>query len=455
MFNLQKHYVASGSYYVSTGQPMILYTMLGTCVGVAIYDSDANVGGLIHLLLPEPILKETSYMPEKYASNGLPVFIKALCEAGASQQRMQACIAGGSLICPLSQQDINLDIGGRTADVAVKILNNEGIKIEKSETGGFFGRSFSLNVQNWDSIIEPSGFDTRIDNDIAIPSPKEVINSIDHIQPVPQVALKILRMMTDGDDCDFAAVSNEIQKDQVISARTLQLCNSAMFSRSKKIDSLDHALVFLGKDLLLKLIVLAAVKKFFNQCDQGNMGYSLCKGGIFHHAVGTAIIAEKLASFTGKAPASLAYTAGLLHDIGKVVLDQYIASAYPLFYRGIQEEGKNMLEIETKNFGIDHTEVGKKLADKWLFPEVLADTIKHHHDPENAVYDIELAHIIHLADLLMSLFHPGLEMERISTDALSARLKKIDLSVSRLPEIVEFIPDQIFSKLVENNNATD
>ena len=93
-----------------------------------------------------------------------------------------------------------------------------------------------------------------------------------------------------------------------------------------------------------------SVNQFFGH---SGSGYSLCKGGLYHHAVGTALIAEKIADYTGSAEPGKAYTAGLLHDIGKVVLDQSIVSAYPLFYRRLFEEEHNFLEAEKEILGTD------------------------------------------------------------------------------------------------------
>jgi putative nucleotidyltransferase with HDIG domain len=152
------------------------------------------------------------------------------------------------------------------------------------------------------------------------------------------------------------------------------------------------------------------------------------------------VIAEKLANLTGKIEPSMAYTAGLLHDIGKVVLDQFINSGFPLFYRQLNEGGKNFSEVEKQVLGTDHTEVGASLALKWSFPESLVETIRHHHNPEDAQQYSELVHIVYLADLLMSRFHTGLELERLNTDALVVRLETIGLSISKLPALVDLIP---------------
>ena len=432
-----RYHVAAGSYYVDTQKQLILEAYLGTCVGVALYDPVAGVGGLIHLLLPEPMSIDGKFQPEKYASTGLPLFLQALTDAGASAEKMKACIAGGALVGPLDDSDLELDIGGRTTEQVMQFIAAEGIRVDKLETGGFFTCSLTLDMSTWECRIEPAGFDRlSASTDIKIPEPNEISQSAKDLKPIPQIALKVLRIINE-ERYEIQDLTEEIRKDQVISARTLQLCNSVMFASRRKIESLDHALVMLGQHLLLKFVISASLNNFFNQT---GMGYSLCKGGIYHHAVGTAVIAEKLANLTGKVEPSMAYTAGLLHDIGKVVLDQFINSGFPLFYRQLNEEGKNFSEVEKQVLGTDHTEVGASLALKWSFPESLVETIRHHHNPEDAQQYSELVHIVYLADLLMSRFHTGLELERLNTDALVVRLETIGLSISKLPALVDLIP---------------
>jgi putative nucleotidyltransferase with HDIG domain len=446
MPDANRYHVAAGSYYVDTQKPMLLEAYLGTCVGVALYDPVAGVGGLIHLLLPEPMGIEGTFQPEKYASTGFPLFLQALTDAGASVENMKACIAGGALVGPIDDSDLELDIGGRTAERVMQFIAAEGIRVDKLETGGFFTCSLTLDMSTWEYRIEPAGFDRlSASADIKIPEPNEISQSAKDLKPIPQIALKVMRIINEG-LYEIQSLTEEIRKDQVISARTLQLCNSVMFASRRKIESLDHALVMLGQHLLLKFVISASLNNFFNQT---GMGYSLCKGGIYHHAVGTAVIAEKLAGLTGKVEPSLAYTAGLLHDIGKVVLDQFINSGFPLFYRQLNEKGKNFLEVEKQVLGTDHSEVGANLALNWSFPESLVETIRHHHNPEDAQQHNELVHIVYLADLLMSRFHTGLELERLNTDALAARLETIGLSISRFPALVDHIPLKVLESSPE------
>ena len=441
MINSQKYHVSSGSYYVSRNMPRILQAFLGTCVGVALYDEEAGVGGLLHLLLPEPVSAGGSFQPEKYASTGFPIFLRALYDKGASKKRLKAFIAGGALVSPVASRDLHLDIGGRTVETVMRCLKEEKIQIAKSETGGFFTCCLNLNMRNWHCNIEPLGLD-KVSNatESCVPSAHEIELAIEGIQPIPQVVLKILRLINQEED-DIKELTEEIRQDQVICARTLKFCNSAIFAGKRKIDSLDHALTYLGFKNLIKLVISTSVGSYYGR---SGSGYSLCKGGLYHHSVGTAIISEKLANLTAKVKPGLAYTAGLLHDIGKVVLDQYIAAAYPLFYRQLFEEETDFSEAEKTILGVDHTEVGRDLALRWSLPDSLIDTIQHHHKPENAEQNSTLTHIVYLADLLMSRFHTGLEIDRLGTETLSSRLKAIGFSIEKFSDIVNLIPSEAF-----------
>jgi len=194
--------------------------------------------------------------------------------------------------------------------------------------------------------------------------------------------------------------------------------------------------------LMLQLLLTASLEMFLNDSGQG---YSLCKGGLFQHALGTAIVSEELAKFTGKVSPDIAYTGGLLHDLGKIVLDQFIAPAHPFFYRRTQEDGIELCEVETEKLGITHPQAGKLLAEKWSLPEKLIDVIRHHHYPEKAEVDSELTHLVYLADLFMSRFQVGQILESLNVERFSRRLQKVGLHPSQFPTIVELVSQRIFN----------
>jgi putative nucleotidyltransferase with HDIG domain len=388
---------------------------------------------------------DSPWAPAAYATTGMPLFLKTLLDTGASLKRLQACLAGGALVGPVSELDLNLNIGGRTAEIVEEFLKGRQIPLQKMETGGFFTCRLSLDLRNMESRIDPlePSFDGMHSGHSLKPSQAEMEQSMERVRPIPQIALKITHMVREG-KYSFQEVAREIRQDQVLSAKVIRLCSSALFGMKKGVDSIDRALIMLGEKRFLQLVVSASLEDFYP--NSGN-GYSLCKGGLYKHALGMAVVCEALANFTGKAPADVAYTAGLLHDIGKVVLDQHVARALGLFYRRVQTDGKNITAVERELLGTTHTEVGGQLAKRWALPEVLTDVILHHHTPEKAAVSPELVHLVYLADLIISRFAVGQEMERLGTKALPDRLGILGLTSDRFPAVVEKLHKLIMEPL--------
>jgi putative nucleotidyltransferase with HDIG domain len=181
-------------------------------------------------------------------------------------------------------------------------------------------------------------------------------------------------------------------------------------------------------------------KLFFISC----RGYSLCKGGLYYHAFGTAIIAETLAKISGKASPGIAFTSGLLHDIGKVVLDQFMAPAFPLFYRRTHSDGVALTDVEQELLGLDHAEAGRRLAERWSLPQNLIDTIGDHHKPSLGEAASDLTHLVYLADLIMSRFMAGQELERLDANGLSKRMQNLGINPQYLYGIIDRIPLELF-----------
>ncbi|MDY6825398.1 MAG: HDOD domain-containing protein [Thermodesulfobacteriota bacterium] len=432
------HHVPSGSYRIEVSQPLTLQAYLGTCVGVSIYDKVAGVGGLLHLLLPEPPESDIYACPEKYAATGLPMFIGKLMEKGATRENMQAHVAGGALVVPVTHHDMELNIGGRTSDLVFELLEKEGIPIAQSETGGVFTCILDLYMKTGAVEIKPAGgwLGDEAPAETTRPTKDDIDRSISKTRPIPQIALKVLRLLNE-DDYDIDDLTAEVKKDQVITAKVIKLCNSVALAGREKIDSIDHCLVIMGRNMLAKMVMNTCINGYFKSTRIG--GYALCKGGLYHHALGTAIMAEKIAGMTGRVPPASAYTAGLLHDIGMVVLDQFLAAGNPLFYR-MQKNEIGMLAAEADLLGTDHTRAGAMLAKKWRLPGSLFEVIAHHHSPEKAKANPELVHTVYLAELLMSRFQAGMEQEIISIANFKKRLSVIGLSFSKFYDIIDQIP---------------
>lgn len=433
----QKFHVPAGTFEVSARKPLILQAYLNSCVGVALFDPEAGIGGLYHILLPKPVSRQTQFNREKYASTGLPLFLGRLVREGAEISRLQAVIAGGALSGKVSNQDIRLDIGGRTAEVVKEVLGNQGIQVALSETGGFFTCCLNFNLDTFEYEVIPA---LLSDEEATEDTTSGRISHLDDIQPIPQIALKILRMIGE-DTYDIRYLSQEVRKDQVISAKVLKHCNAAIFAGQGGIDSIDDALLIIGQTTLAKIVTAMAVKKLLNN---SYTGYSLAKGGLYHHAIGVALVAEKIAALSGKASPFAAYSAGLTHDLGKVVLDQFVAGARPFFYREIMGEN-DLVETENRLLKTNHTKAGLKLAQKWGLPASITNTIRYHHTPDEAEAHQELVAIVSVADTLFHMFSASPSLHKVDMNALSRRLALLGMSISNFPAIVDAIPHQVLS----------
>lgn len=391
----------------------------------------------MHILLPEPLEPNTTRPPESYASTGLPLFINNLIKAGADKNRLKTTISGGSFSTQGVDHNVDFDTGGMITEIVLQILRNERISIIRSETNGYFGARLSLNTETWDATIQP--IIPKSHKTVGVfkkPTVADIELAISQVRPIPQIALKIIKIIRDS-YYDMRDLADEIHHDQVIGAKVLRFCNSPIVGLRQKIDSIDRAVTLLGETHLLEVVTSASVDPFF---DQGESGYSMRRGGLYQHSLGVASIAKILALHTGKTNPDSAYTAGLLHDIGKVVLDQYVTKSLPLFYQSVCARDRDFVELEQEFIGTDHQKVGRRLAVNWNLPENLAEVIALHHFPEEAVVDSDLAHLVYVADLLSSRFQAGLEFERMTSKGLAKRLEQLGLDISQLPRIIDKIP---------------
>jgi putative nucleotidyltransferase with HDIG domain len=425
--------IPSGDSRVCGARPEFLEAYLGTCVGVAIVDRRARVGGLLHILLPEAISAEQAFGRSLCARTSIPPFLGELTAAGCVPESMEATLAGGALVGSVSRLDLDLDIGGRTVDVVNAMLTDAGVQVVASETGGHFLSKLVLDLETLDCTIEPT-----TDDAVGTTERPERLTAAElglaasHLRPIPQAALKIIRLLK-SDEYSLSDIAREIRHDQVLTAKVIRACNAASMGIGEEIESIDRALVLLGGRVVGNMILSSAMSDFYGQFQRG---YSMSRGGLYHHAVSTAIVAEQIAALTGAVERDLAYTAGLLHDIGKVLLDQYVAAVRPLFYREVVAGGNDLLVVERSLLGVSHEEAGARLADLWSFPAVLRTVIAHHSHPADAGADRTLTHLVYLADLLVSRFDTGHDLDRLRADHVAEALRLLGWEGKPLPELI-------------------
>ena len=432
--------VPAGEFIVNRPEQKVLHAILGSCVGLVLFDASTSIGGLYHILLPEHSSDNVPCNPKLYANSGLPLFFDALINKGANPEKLQAFVAGGALFSQSSETEFRLDIGGRTVEIVETFLREKNIPIVQSETGGYLNTVLMFHLPEGKVAVTISG--DREEHEIEEPVPineKELSDVVKRVRPIPQIALKVIRMVN-SQTIGFHEISKEIKMDQVLSAKIISFSNSALYAPPSEITSIDRALVFLGEKKLLMVILSAVTEAFFQT---NTTGYSLAKGMLYHHSTGCALAAQAISEkLAGKVAPDVAYTAGLLHDLGKVVLDQYVAKYYPYIYRRLTTSNLPLIKVERDIFGYDHAQIGLILSKKWDLPPEIQDVIAWHHDPAKAKHHPELTALIYVANLIMSRFQSGQVLDLPDIYNLHDALSFLNINMNELSEIIEMIPWQ-------------
>lgn len=224
---------------------------------------------------------------------------------------------------------------------------------------------------------------------------KDLMFEMRSLEPFPGVAARVLELSARKDVVPSELIEL-VQTDPGITSKVLKLCNSAYYGFQREIASLHEAGNLLGVTTLVNLVLTSSAGKYFK--DYGGADAKQMENR-WTQCVANAIGARIIASRSGKVDPERAYTAGLLENIGHLVLDRFMDSAVEAI-RAVSLSGTGTIDAEKKVLGMHHAEIGARLTTRWSLPEVLVDVIRHHHHPDQAGESRELAAVIHLAEIL-------------------------------------------------------
>lgn len=215
---------------------------------------------------------------------------------------------------------------------------------------------------------------------------------------MPQVLVQLIDICH-AQEIDLQQVIQVVTKDAPLSAKVLQLVNSAFIGSRKNFTDVAQAIVFLGADVIKNLAISVSVQQVFRRVETNGL---LSLDRFWHHSFQTALLAQNIAQTTSFPSTSEAYLAGLLHDIGKLILWMAFPGQYaPLLLKGVRCHDARLAFLEQERFEIDHCEAGGWLCDQWQLPSILSDAVRYHHHPvEEVAQALPLTKIIALADLL-------------------------------------------------------
>jgi len=232
----------------------------------------------------------------------------------------------------------------------------------------------------------------------------EIINTIEHIQPLPSTVLRLIDVINNPHST-MDEIIEPIRYDQVLTARMLQLCNSAYFGLSREIGALEDAMRYLGTVKVMQMVMAIHTSTLLSKEVEG---YGLAPGMLWKHSVAVALASSVIAERTKPQNPGLTFTGGLLHDIGKVVLNEFVAQEFAEIDRLVREQQMSFDQAEQAVLGTTSMEIGARLAENWKLPEAIVRCIRYHRSPSVLEKPDPLVDTVYLADCVCMLCSVGL-----------------------------------------------
>jgi putative nucleotidyltransferase with HDIG domain len=253
---------------------------------------------------------------------------------------------------------------------------------------------------------------------------RRVVSVTMDLMPVPDVVEKVIKIIDDPKSSS-KDVAKVISLEPILAAKVLKIANSAYYGMSGKVATVERAVTVLGfltlKGIVISFSLLGRLAK------KPTRHFDVKK--FWEHSVATGIFAQNLGAVLSPVP-SLAFTAGLIHDIGKAILSQYLAKEYEKVFLKMEEEKLPIFVAEDEILGFNHADLGAAIAERWYLPSSIVAGIRYHHSPGEAPEEAKMiAEIVSLSDMVVVIEGFGMGDEKYYSFG-EIRLKWENLSLS-------------------------
>jgi putative nucleotidyltransferase with HDIG domain len=257
------------------------------------------------------------------------------------------------------------------------------------------------------------------------------LDRVKKLPPAPRILPELLGLLRQ-DNTDSERVVSLISLDPSITASVIRLCNSACFGGSMPVTDLQQAVTRLGFQQLYQLVAAICGSRLLSA---GQTGYGLDAGELWKHSVTTAVAARLFAASRDE-DASAAFTAGLLHDLGKIVLSEALEKKYAQLVEDAVQQQAALLESEQRLLGVQHAAIGGRLLARWNFPESLVHAVTFHHQPSAAPSHQRLAACVYLGNMVAYFMGHGYGRQAFALRGRAESLTLLDLDPDAVPEFM-------------------
>jgi putative nucleotidyltransferase with HDIG domain len=271
----------------------------------------------------------------------------------------------------------------------------------------------------------------------------KIIQMVDksEISSTQNVVSGIINVISDPDS-SAKDLNDIIQIDPPLTARVLKAANSAYYASPRKISEIQHAVIWIGFDIVNEIVLSQKVCEVFNQ-DETISGYSGIS--LWKHSVAVALLGKMICRREFGERGENAYVAGLLHDIGIIVENQFLDNDFNTILCKANQEQKNLHTIEYELLGFSHTDIGKMLTEHWGFPQELSIAMENHHNPDEAPPEFSrFASTLYIADYLCQERDIGYcDAPSGDSDLFQRCLERLDVKGYALDLIVNDVEQEI------------
>jgi len=260
------------------------------------------------------------------------------------------------------------------------------------------------------------------------------LDSIPDIPTLPNIVIEVNKMLQDY-DTSIKKLGNIIEKDQAMVTKILRLVNSSFYGFRSKIKNISHAIIILGFNTIKNAVVSVSIIKTFSGKKTFG-GFEITD--FWRHSIAVAVTSMYLSEQTKLDSPDDCFVAGLLHDIGKVVLSQHFTESFSQVWKSVKEDGLSFFEAEQKLLPVNHARIGGYLAKKWQFPVSLIDTITHHHQIRKTVSNLNQLIIVHTADTIANNYEIDSDITPVFS-AIDPEAKKA--MAGQLETVSDWFPD--------------
>lgn len=266
---------------------------------------------------------------------------------------------------------------------------------------------------------------------------EHILKRIQALPPLPTSALRVIAL-TKNPATTVRELETVIAQDPALAAGMLRQANSSYYGYARRISSLQEAIVVLGFQATQGLAMVSAVAPFLKT---QLPGYEIEQEGLWKHSMLTAVTAKRLCQNLQLPLGDVAFTAGLLHDIGKLIISIYVQEVGPYLLKKVNEAKLSYVEVEEKVIGYNHATVGGMLSKHWNLPDDLIAAISYHHFPSNAEDHTTLAGIIHVANGLANSLGMGGGVDSFLNPLHPEILEQLRLQESDLEQLLASLGD--------------